>query len=96
MIYTTENYQKTFHPNKSVRTVRRMIKSKLLPSNHILIECSKDYLVNVMSTSEKAEFYLEKLLLFNRRKSRTIQDCAAFCVLNGIDDFQLFVKLANV
>lgn len=95
MIYTTENYQKTFHPNKSVRTVRRMIKSKLLPSNHILIECSKDYLVNVMTTTEKSELYLEKAIEFNKRKSRNIHDAVAFCILNDLD-VQLFVKIVGV
>ena len=95
MIYTTENYQKTFHPNKSIRTVRRMIKSKLLPSNHILVECSKDYLVNVMTTTEKSELYLEKSIEFNKRKSRNIHDAVAFCILNDLD-VQLFVKIVGV
>lgn len=95
MVYTTENYQKTFHPNKSVRTVRRMIKSKLLPSNHILIECSKDYLVNVMTTTEKSELYLEKAIEFNKRKSRNIHDAVAFCILNDLD-VQLFIKIVGV
>ena len=34
MIYSVSSYQKEFHPNKSVRTVHRLIKSGFLPLGH--------------------------------------------------------------
>lgn len=94
MIYTTANYQKTFHEHKSIRTVQRMIKSGLLPSTHKVIDCGV-LLVNVMSTNEKAELYLEKAIEFQRRRSKTIHDAVAFCIMNDLE-VQLFVKVVGV
>lgn len=95
MIYTATNYQKTFHPTKSIRTVQRMIKSGLMPSNHFLIVDCGVMLVNVMTIPEKSEYYLEKAIEFQKRKSKTIQDAVAFCILNSLD-LQLFVKIVGV
>jgi len=46
MIYTIKEYGEIFHPKKSIRTVRRMVSSGLLPENHHKI-CVSDRLVFV-------------------------------------------------
>lgn len=96
MIYNLESYSTEYHPEKSQRTVRRMIKSGLLPSNHRVIgNTSKQFVIHVMSTTDKAELYLEKAIEFHKRKSKNIHDAVAFCIMNDLD-VQLFVKIVGV
>ena len=92
MIYQLKKYKEVFHPEKSERTVRRMIASNLIPSNHIKISKS---IINVMSTTEKSELYLEKAIEFNKQKNKKIHDAVAFCIINNLD-VQLFVKIVGV
>ena len=95
MIYTAIQYQKVFHPTKSLRTVQRMLTPKFMPSNHRLIDDCGVKLINVMSTTDKAELYLEKAIEFQKRKSKNIHDAVAFCIMNDLE-VQLFVKIVGV
>ena len=47
MIYTVSDYKKEFYPDKSVRTVHRMIKADLLPDGHNRLLLSGCLLVEV-------------------------------------------------
>ena len=47
MIYTVSDYQKAFYPDKSVRTVHRIIKAGALPTNHTRLMLSGCVLVEV-------------------------------------------------
>ena len=46
MIYTLKQYTEKFHPTKAVWTVRRMIKSGLMPENHNVVK-AHDYFIEV-------------------------------------------------
>ena len=41
MIYTIKEYREIYHPKKSIRTVRRMVSSGLLPENHFKVMVSE-------------------------------------------------------
>ena len=47
MIYTVSDYQKAFYPDKSVRTVHRIIKAGTLPASHNRLMLSGCVLVEV-------------------------------------------------
>ena len=47
MIYSLKDYQKKFHPNRSLRTIQRMANKGLLPENHSLIKVSYFVLVEI-------------------------------------------------
>ena len=76
MVYTLNQYQKKFHPTKSTQTVRRMIKSRLMPSHHQPITIG---LVNVLSDFEFKELYCQIAIEFNLGV-RTHERAAEFCI----------------
>jgi len=95
MIYTVTTYSTTFHPSKSERTVRRMIKSKLLPENHIISNIGSHLFINVMTITEKAEYYLEKAIEYNLNKNKCISSVVKFCIENDLS-VKLFCKIVGV
>jgi hypothetical protein len=91
MLYNSTNYAKVFHPNKSLRTVQRMIKSGLIPSGHIKVEgVGRNVLVDTTCT-EFAKEYQSLISKFKRCKSNSVESAAAFCVENDLD-MHLFCK----
>jgi hypothetical protein len=59
MIYTLKQYQLKFHPTKSLRTVQRMVKSGLMPSNHIFIK-AHDWCVYIDIVPACLEYHAKK------------------------------------
>lgn len=93
MIHDVISYQKKYHPTKCERTVRRMIKSELLPSTHIVIHIGSHYLVNVLTY--KNELYIEKAIEFNSLGNKCCLTAKKMCETHSLD-YELFCKIVGV
>ena len=68
MIYSVSSYQKEFHPNKSVRTVHRLIKSGFLPLGHTRIIMPKCILVETDTLKNYEPYILAVRDYMNAKK----------------------------
>lgn len=66
MIYRLKQYQEKFYPEKSVRTVSRMVKSGLMQENHRRVnDNGYDILIEVVTFQELSALYLDAAIEFN-------------------------------
>ena len=72
MIYSIKEYQEIFHPNKSIRTVRRMVASGLLPVNHFKVSVSERIVFVETCPNSTYEPYLKAIREYCRRKNLSV------------------------
>lgn len=85
MIYPIKDYQKKYHPTKSLRTVQRMAASELMPSNHTFVK-AHDWFVEV-------DEYLPACVEFHAKKTTEIDSRILATVISvkyKIDKNKLF------
>lgn len=96
MILPLKQYAIEFHPTKSVRTVERMIKSGLIPENHIRINgCTKPILIEIVDSDAVRLHYYPYVVDFLLTKFISYQSAAKFCCENNLT-MTTFCKLAKL
>lgn len=92
MKYTTSQYAKTYHPDKNIRTVNRMIARSLIPENHIKV---KHGIIEVVDVDYKCDCFLINLIDYCKVGNFTHETAAKFCVEN---DFNMhkFCKMIGI
>ncbi|HAT76763.1 MAG TPA: hypothetical protein DCS19_07935 [Flavobacterium sp.] len=96
MILSIIDYQLEFHPTKSTRTVLRMVKGGLMPSNHIIIKgFNNPILIQVIEDKDIELHYYPYVVDFLKNKVTTHETAAYFCCENNLN-MKLFCKLAKL
>jgi len=96
MILSIIDYTLEFHPNKSTRTVLRMVKSGLMPVNHIRIKgFDKPIMIQIVENDSLELHYYCFIVDYLRTNKVNHETAAAFCCEN-ILNMPLFCKLAKI
>jgi len=96
MILSLIDYTLEFHPTKSVRTVERMVKSGLMPIDHIRIKgFEKPIMIQVVDNDSLELHYYGFVVDYLRRYKANHETAAAFCCENKLN-MPLFCKLAKI
>ena len=97
MIYPLNKYAKVFHPDKSVRTVERIVKRKeLLPCNHTKLNIDSKFIFIEVSEFESHNIiFLSNLVKYCKRGIFTHESAAKFCIENNYNMHD-FCKIINI
>jgi hypothetical protein len=96
MILPLTKYKEVYHPTKSVRTVERMVKSGLVPENHIRIGGSiKPLLIEIVDDNGIKLHYYPFVVDFLLTKLISLQSAAQYCCENNLS-MSTFCKLAKL
>lgn len=96
MILPLTKYAENYHPTKSLRTVRRMVKSGLLPVNHVRLSgFDNPIMINILDDEGIKLHYYPFVVDYILTKYISIQSAAKFCCENNLN-MNAFCKLAKL
>lgn len=95
MLYTIKEYQAAFHPTKTIRTVRRMVSSNLLPPNHYKVLISKRIVFVETTPNVKYECYLKAIKDYCKQKNLQVDlELSTQCgIKNNVDSIRMLNEI---
>ena len=95
MIYSVSSYQKEFHPNKSVRTVHRLIKSGFLPLGHKRIIMPKCIIVETDTLKNYEPYILAVRVYMNTKKKYLLifELSTKFGIMHDVDSIRFLNEI---
>lgn len=96
MLLSLTDYSAKYHPTKSTRTVRRMVKSGLLPINHIQVQgFDNPIIIQILDDDGVQLHYYPFVVDYILTKYISMQSAAKFCCENNLN-MSVFCKLAKL